>query len=398
MVPRLGGGQRCAAAVTLIGTVVPLLDAGRQFELLVQSVSDYAIYMLDPQGYVRSWNAGGQRIKGYRAEDVIGTHFSRFYTLEDAARGEPDRSLSTALAEGRFAAEGWRRRQDGTRFWASVVIEPIWQEGGLIGFAKITRDITERHEAQRLLMQTQRALLQSQKFEALGKLTLGLAHDFNNLLTVIVNSLDLIGMRPGADAQTLDLVEAGQRAADRGSLLTRQLLAFARGQYLVPERQAPNRVLARVFELLRRACHETIDLQLEPGDGLPDVHADAGQLEVALMNLVLNGRDAMPHGGRIVVASAMQRRLPPDDPNGPRRTYVALTVRDAGTGMAPEVADRASEPFFTTKPVGQGSGLGLSQVYGFATQSGGFVDLETVPGQGTAVTLLLPAIEDTDHD
>nr|WP_241093452.1 PAS domain-containing sensor histidine kinase [Xanthomonas sp.] len=380
---------------------LPLADESRQFKLLVQSVSDYAIYMLDPVGHIRSWNAGGERIKGYRADEVIGTHFSRFYTPEDAARGEPARSLATARAEGRFSAEGWRQRKDGSRFWASVVVEAIWQRGELIGFAKVTRDVTERYEAQKILQQAQRALMQSQKIEAVGRLTLGLAHDFNNLLTVIVNSLDLIGMRPDADARTHALIEVAQGAADRGTLLTRQLLAFARGQDLAPERHAVNEVVGRSLELFRRACSGTIRFEVEMDDGLPDIWVDAGQLEAALLNLVVNGRDAMPQGGRIVLSTSAKRQLVPDDPQGSHKTYVSISVQDEGHGMPPEVAERVFEPFFTTKEVGKGSGLGLSQVFGFASQSGGFVDLDTAPGRGTRVSLLLPAfedIEDIEHE
>lgn len=397
-VARFSGNLAKMGTETVIDNAGPLSHDSRQCQLLVQSVSDYAIYMLDIGGYVRSWNPGGERIKGYSAAEVLGSHFSRFYLPEDVQRDEPTRNLEIAKRQGRLAAEGWRVRKDGSRFWASVVIEPVLEFGVLVGFAKITRDITERHEAQRLLQHAQEALLHSQKTEALGRLTLGMAHDFNNLLTVMVTSLDLIALRAGEDARTRMLVEAAQTAVDRGTLLTRQLLAFARGQRLIPERHAANAVVTRSLELLRRACPAGVGLSLAFADALPDVRVDPGQLEAALLNLVFNSCDAMPGGGAIELTTAAQRRVAPSDPHGVPRAYVGIAVRDDGPGMSARVARCASEPFFTTKDVGKGSGLGLSQVYGFASQSGGFVELDTAPGCGTTVTLFLPAIEEAEHD
>ncbi|WP_249054328.1 ATP-binding protein [Xanthomonas nasturtii] len=385
-------------AETAVDSAGPLSYDSRQCQLLVQSVSDCAICMLDIAGQIRSCNPGGERLKGYRASEVLGTHFSRFYLPEDAQRDEPGRNLEIAKREGRFAAEGWRLRKDGSRFWASVVIEPVLEFGVLVGFAKVTRDLTERQQAQHLLEQAQHALLQSQKLEALGRLTLGMAHDFNNLLTVMVTSLDLIALRAGEDARTRMLIESAQTAVDRGTSLTRQLLAFARGQRLNPERHAVTAVVTRSLELLRRACPPAVGLSLQFADVLPDVRVDPGQLEAALLNLVFNSCDAMPAGGAIVLTTGALHRAAPSAPQGARRQYVTVTVRDDGPGMSAHVAQRASEPFFTTKDVGKGAGLGLSQVFGFASQSGGFVELETAPGRGTTVTLFLPAIEEAEHD
>jgi len=168
----------------------------QRFRLLVESVTDYAIYMIDRTGIVSSWNAGAQRAKGYMADEIVGQHFSRFYTEEDRAAGLPRRALHTAEVEGRFEAEGWRCRQDGTRFWANVVIDPIWDPtGSLVGFAKVTRDLSERREAQLALEKAREAFLQSQKMDAIGKLTGGVAHDFNNLLAAVIGSLELAQRR-----------------------------------------------------------------------------------------------------------------------------------------------------------------------------------------------------------
>ncbi|HEY0502818.1 MAG TPA: ATP-binding protein [Lysobacter sp.] len=367
-------------------------DEARQLSLLIGSVTDYAIYMLDADGFIRSWNPGGERIKGYSDREIVGQHFSRFYTPEDIARGEPQRGLETARSAGRFEAEGWRLRKDGTRFRASVVIDPIWQNGALIGFAKVTRDVTERYEATLRLQEAQKALVQSQKLEAIGKLTLGLAHDFNNLLTVIVNSLDLIVMRNAGDPHVRDWVEAAQRAADRGTLLTRQLLAFARGQNLAPEVHDLNALLMRSGEMYRRACGPTIRFAFELAPDLPPVEVDAAQFESAILNLVANSRDAMRTGGSIVVRTHSIVCGPPDAPDAEPRAYASVDIVDDGEGMSAEVADRATEPFFTTKEVGKGSGLGLSQVFGFAAQSGGFATLRSTPGEGTTVALCLPLL------
>ncbi|WP_345777315.1 ATP-binding protein [Lysobacter sp. MMG2] len=366
-------------------------DEARQLALLIGSVTDYAIYMLDPDGYIRSWNPGGERIKGYTDREIVGQHFSRFYTPEDVVKGEPQRGLQCARTEGKFEAEGWRLRKDGTRFRASVVIDPIWHDGELIGFAKVTRDVTERYEAQLRLQDAQKALVQSQKLEAIGKLTLGLAHDFNNLLTVIVNSLDLINLQHAQDARTGEWVEAAQRAADRGALLTRQLLAFARGQNLAPEVHDVNHLLASSAELYRRACGPSIQCAFELGEDMPQLEVDATQFEAAVLNLVANSRDALAGGGTITVRTRKVRRAPPDMPDAEPRDYLAIEVIDNGEGMSADTVERAAEPFFTTKDIGRGSGLGLSQVYGFVAQSGGFVLLRSAPGQGTTVGMHLPA-------
>ena len=374
-------------------TEVDLRYEAHQLSLLIQSVTDYAIYMLDPQGYVRSWNSGGQRIKGYSQDEIIGQHFSKFYLPEEVEKKMPESGLEAARTRGKYEAEGWRLRKDGTRFRASVVIDPIWREGQLIGYAKVTRDITERFEANSRLIDAQKALVQSQKIEAIGKLTFGLAHDFNNLLTVIINSLDMIAIRPGADARTKELVDTAMRAADRGALLTRQLLSFARGQNLVAERHDLNELLTRSMDLYRRTCGPSIEFKVDLAPGLPSVLIDAAQFEASMMNLVANSRDAMPRGGTVTLSTCLVRRAA-DDSKGPPQDFVCVRVGDNGSGMSPEVAERATEPFFTTKDVGKGSGLGLSQVFGFAAQSGGFASIESQERVGTVIQLCVPTAKD----
>lgn len=377
-----------------------LRESEERFRRLVQGVTDYAIYMLDPQGHVTNWNAGAEHIKGYLAGEIVGQHFSRFYTEEDRATDMPRRALETARTKGKFEAEGWRLRKDGTRFWASVVIDPIYDDHqALIGFAKITRDITEKKNAQEALAQTQAALFQSQKMEAVGQLTSGIAHDFNNLLTIIVNNLDLL-TRSAREPRDIRLIESAHRAAERGAKLTQQLLAFSRRQPLQPSLVSPNALIREFEPVLRRACGETTQIRLSLAPHLQSAQIDGPQFEAALLNLVVNARDAMPDGGELSIAS---KNVVLDEKDcaghgiepGP---YVAVQVADTGQGMSPETVTRAFEPFYTTKEVGKGTGLGLSQVYGFVTQSGGYVTIDSEPGKGTTVTMLLPAAQGNEEE
>ena len=366
-----------------------------QFRLLVQGVTDYAIYMLDPKGVVASWNAGAQRIKGYAPEEIMGAHFSTFYPDEERDRGEPERALETARRHGRFAAEGWRLRKCGHRFRASVVIDAIHDDDGrLIGFAKITRDITEREEAQRELELAREALFQAQKIEAIGQLTGGVAHDFNNLLMAIMSGLTLLRKRlPEDDPQITRLIDNSMQAADRGAALTQRMLAFARRQELKTERIDVPALVADMRGLLERTIGPAWRIDIDFPDRLPAVSADANQLEMALVNLAVNARDAMPDGGRICV-EGVEHEIVGEVRGLTSGRYVRLTVRDEGAGMDAETLARATEPFFTTKGVGKGTGLGLSMIHGFARQNGGMLEIESKPGKGTRAHIWLPIATD----
>jgi PAS domain S-box-containing protein len=363
------------------------------FRRLVHSVTDYAIFMVDPNGLVMSWNVGAQRMKGYRADEIVGQHFAAFYTADDRQAGEPDRALEIVRRDGKYERQALRVRKDGTTFWADVLINPICDEAGaLIGFAKVTRDVTDRVQAQQALERTRAAFVQSQKMEAVGQLTGGIAHDFNNLLTVISNGLDLLA-RPDLDPrQRTRIIESAQTASERGARLTQQLLAFSRRQPLRPQVHEVNALIRGFEAVLRRACGETIEVELALWNRPLHANIDAPQFEAALLNLVVNARDAMPKGGRLTIATARQElddgHLKDDAKPG---SYVVISIEDTGDGMSDATKARAFEPFFTTKDAGKGSGLGLSQVYGFVSQSGGWVDLQTEVGAGTQVVLHLPA-------
>ncbi|HYF60103.1 MAG TPA: PAS domain S-box protein [Burkholderiaceae bacterium] len=361
-----------------------------RFRLLVQGVTDYAIYLLDPEGHVVNWNAGAERFKGYTTDEILGQHFSRFYTEEDRATQLPRRALETALREGRFEQEGWRVRKDGGRFWASVVIDPIRDERGtLVGFGKVTRDMTERRRAQQELERTREALFQSQKMEAVGQLAAGVAHEFNNLLQVVRTRVELMRRRPsgvdgGEDAAII------RRTLQRAEDLTAHLLSVTGRRRLEPSRVALRDWLPSCTELLRPFMGGDAEIDLAVAGDLWDVQVDPGELESALLNVASNARDAMPAGGRLRIRACNERMVGAGDDGTSAREFVVLSVSDDGQGIDPEVLPRVFEPFFTTKEPGKGTGLGLSQVYGFARRSGGTVAIESAPGRGTTITLRLP--------
>ncbi|WP_239017738.1 hybrid sensor histidine kinase/response regulator [Sphingomonas aracearum] len=379
-----------------------LRESEERFRLLVQGVRDCAIYMLDPTGVVTNWNAGAEAIKGYTESEIVGQHFSRFYTEEDRQAGEPERALRVAVEEGKYDIESWRVRKDGTRFRAGVLLDPIRNEAGeLIGFAKITRDLTGKWQAQQEVERAREAMAQAQKMEAVGRLTGGVAHDFNNLLTVIRSSADLLKMPNIAPERRERYLQAISDTADRAAALTSQLLAFARRQPLRPEVFDVSERVAGMRQIIEASVGAIIEVRFdmdapdaEPGSEPRIVNADLNQFETAVLNLVVNARDAMPAGGCLTVSSRIADGLPAVRGHGASNAaFVAVRVEDSGSGIAPETLKHIFEPFFTTKGLNKGTGLGLSQVHGFAKQSGGEIDVESRIGHGTAFTLYLPLMQ-----
>ncbi len=378
-------------AEELAASTSKLEDTERRFRLLVESVTDYAIYMLDPTGTIINWNPGAQRIKGYAREEIIGQHFSLFYTEEDRQKEIPHKAIETAARAGKYEAEGWRVRKDGSRFWASAVINAIRDtDGNIVGFAKITRDLTDRRAAEE-------RLLQSQKMEGIGQLTGGVAHDFNNLLTVIIGNLEALqrhlrddALDPGRLQRSADNAMRGARRAES---VTQRLLAFSRQQPLSPESVDVGRLVSGMSDLLRRTLGEAIAVETVLTGGLWRVHADPNQLEVALLNLAVNARDAMPDSGKLTIETAnvhLDERYAAAQAEVLAGQYVLIAVTDNGSGMSPEVVAKAFDPFYTTKDIGHGTGLGLSQVYGFVKQSRGHVKIYSEVGEGTTVKIYLP--------
>ena len=368
-----------------------------QFRLLVQGVSDYAIYLLDLEGNITSWNLGAQRIKGYFANEIIGQHFSRFYTDEDRAAGLPQLALETVRKQGRFEKEAWRVRKGGSRFWAHVIIDPIRDdEGNAIGYAKITRDITERRKAEEELQKAREFSLQAQKLEAIGQLTGGIAHDFNNLLMAVLGSLELLRKRLSDDPKSIALLENAAQGAQRGTTLTKRMLAFARNYEMKKEAIDIPTLVHGMKELVERSMGPSFNMEIRFPLSLNPVEADANQLELALLNLSLNARDAMADGGDIILA-AREENISAGHRSGLKAgRYIRLSVTDTGEGMDQETLLKATEPFFTTKGVGKGTGLGLSMVHGFAEQSGGRLILHSQQGAGTKAELLLPVAKTSE--
>jgi PAS domain S-box-containing protein len=360
-----------------------LQESERSFELLVDSVTDYALYMLDPTGRVVSWNSGARRIKGYEAAEIIGKNFECFYSEQDRAAGIPAAGLRTAAREGRLETEGWRHRKDGTRFWANVIIDAIRTDGNLVGYAKITRDITERRAADTRLRQ-------AQKMEAVGQFTGGAAHDFNNLLMAILGSLEILRKRLPNDPRLLSLLDNAVQGAKRGSTLTQRMLAFARRQELKHEAVDLAHLVNNMLELLERSLGPSINIETRFPLEVVRVRTDANQLETALLNLAINSRDAMPHGGTITISVAEHSIAAGHATSLAPGAYACLTVADTGQGMDEATLARATEPFFTTKGIGKGTGLGLSMVDGLTAQSGGKLIVQSIPGRGTTMELWFP--------
>jgi PAS domain S-box-containing protein len=378
---------------------IKLADTERRFRLLVESVTDYAIYMLDPTGNVVNWNPGAKRIKGYSREEIIGRHFSTFYTPEDRTDELPKKALSLAASAGKYEGEGWRMRKDGTKFWASVVINAIKSpEGELLGFAKVTRDLTERRAAD------ERAR-QAQKMEGIGQLTGGVAHDFNNLLTIIIGNLETLQRNLGETPPPLERLRRSAENAMRGSRraesLTQRLLAFSRQTPLDPRPIDIGRLVGGLSDLLRRTLGEQVTVETVLGGGLWRANVDPNQLEVAIINLAVNARDAMPGGGTLTLETAnvyLDEHYAAAQVEVVPGQYVMVAITDNGSGMSAEVRSKAFDPFFTTKDVGHGTGLGLSQVYGFAKQSGGHIKIYSEVGEGTTIKLYFPRVHATASD
>jgi signal transduction histidine kinase/CheY-like chemotaxis protein len=330
-------------------------------------------------------------------DEIIGQHFSRFYTEEDKAAGVPTSALKQAAETGRFEAEGTRVRKDGSKFFASVVIGAIRDDkGDVVGFAKVTRDITERVQAARQFKEAEERLVASQKLDAVGQLSGGIAHDFNNLLMIVLGNLETAQRYVRQVPSNPNLIRAvanALRGAQRASSLTSRLLAFSRRQALDPKTISVNTFLNNIVDFLYRTLGEQIEIQTVGAAGLWQIEIDVNQLEAAVVNLAINARDAMPDGGKLTIEASNvfvddeYHRMNPEIMPG---QYVAISVTDTGTGMAPEVLQQAFEPFYTTKELGRGTGLGLSQVYGFVKQSGGHVKLYSEVGNGTSVKMYFP--------
>src|SRR5258706_2821333 len=346
--------------------------------------------MLDTEGNIVTGNSGAENIKGYKAAEIVGRHFSVFYNDADRQADIPARALITARQQGKWRAEGWRKRKDGGAFWASEVIDAVRDEQGtLIGFAKITRDITERRKAQLAFDKSQEQLGYLRKMEALGRLTGSIAQNFNNLLMIVSGHAQTVKRLVRNDAKGLRAVEAIEIAAKRGATLTRHMLSFSGRRQLNAE-TADLKGLVEGFGWLLNSLIVNVQLAIVIPENIWPVQIDASELELALVNMVLNSREAMPQGGSITISAENVRLPDSDSPKHLSGDFVALKITDTGSGIAAEVLPKIFDPFFTTKESTKGAGLGLSQVYGFAMQSRGSVGAKSAIGKGTEITMHLP--------
>jgi PAS domain S-box-containing protein len=365
----------------------------RHFEILIEGVVDYAIFALDKEGHVASWNSAAQKIMGYTVEEIIGKHFGIFYRPDERRAGAPNRALELAIERGKHEVEGWRIRKNGTPFFITGSVSSNRDDAGnLLGFINILRDATERRDAEEKLVQAREQLAMSQKMEAIGKLTGGIAHDFNNLLMIIGGSAQIFARL--LDPKLPRAIEAIQTAAKRGESLTRQLLTFSRHQHLSPTVVDLNASIKNMRTMIESSLRGNIVYNENIGDGVWPVKVDLAELELAIVNIAVNARDAMPNGGTFTLSV---NDVTVDQEIGDNRlqgAFLAIALSDTGTGIPPNLLSKMFDPFFTTKEVGKGTGLGLSQVYGFAHQAGGTVTAESKVGQGTTITVYLPSCAD----
>jgi PAS domain S-box-containing protein len=377
-------------SAVIVGYRDRLQGAKRHFQIFVESVSDYAIFVLDPSGHVAGWNGTAQEIIGYTSEEVVGKHFSLLYRPDERRAGVPIRALQMAIQKGRHEVEGWRIRKNGTPFFVTGVLTAIRDDNAnLIGFASVLRDATERRDTQEKLVEAREQLAMAQKMEAIGKLTGGIAHDFNNLLMIIGGNAQMF--KRLLDPKLPRAIEAIQIAAKRGESLTRQLLTFSRRQHLSPTVVDLNASIRNIRPMIESSLRGNIVYKEKISPTLWPVKVDLAELELAIVNIAVNARDAMSNGGVFTVSADNVTANNDVDQNRRSADFVAVEFSDSGAGIPPDLLSKIFDPFFTTKEVGKGTGLGLSQVYGFAHQAGGTVRADSKVGLGTAITIYLPA-------
>ncbi len=367
--------------------------AKRHFQILIEGVSDHAVFMLDTSGRIASWNGTAERVIGYTADEIIGKHYGILYRPDERRSGEPNRVLELAVKKGKCEVEGWRIKKNGSLFFVTGAVTAIRDDNGaLIGLANVIRDTTERRDTQEKLVEAREQLAMAQKMEAIGKLTGGIAHDFNNLLMIIGGSAQTF--KRLLDPKLPRAIEAIQTAAKRGESLTRQLLTFSRRQQLSPTVVDLNASIKNMRTMIESSLRGNIVYKEEIEAAVWPVEVDLAELELAIVNIAVNARDAMPNGGVFMLRVGNMAAA-----DGPAGDYdggdlVLLEFTDTGVGIPPNLLTKIFDPFFTTKEVGKGTGLGLSQVYGFVHQAGGTIKAESKVGEGTRITAYLPSCRD----
>jgi PAS domain S-box-containing protein len=372
-----------------------LAESERRYRLLLEGVRDYAIFLLDPQGRITSWNSSAERIFGLPGRAILGQHVATLARPDEAEARLNLEQIGTRGDPEHWEWAGWLSCQDGKRIWTELVITGLRNDQEARAFSVVLRDLTERHRATEVLTRTQEQLRQAQKLESIGRLAGGVAHDFNNLIMILSGYSDvLLKQLPPADPLR-DIAQQIQLTVERATGLTGQLLAFSRGQVLKPVLINLNILIHDMGKLLRSLTGEGVRVSLALAPDLWSVRVDRVQLEQVLMNLVVNAHEAMPAGGELTLStsnatSGLARAEPAEAPVG---DWVVLMVTDTGCGMDEAVKTRVFEPFFTTKK--QGHGLGLATVHGIVTQSGGHIALTSAVGRGTTIRVYLPCYQET---
>ena len=362
-------------------------------DLFLSTTEDYGVIFLDPDGRIRRWSNGAEKLFGYKAEEVEGTPAHEIFVPPDRHAGVPEVELQTAREQGRAEDERWHLRKDGSRFWASGVMIALRKDGVLRGYAKVVRDFTDRR-------QLEEAVRQTQKLESVGVLAAGVAHDFNNVLTAILGNVSLVRRRlasANVDSQVDTLLAAAERAANRAADLVKQLLNYAGKGRREMRPVDIGQVMKDALAIVQASVPKKIKLIRDIPSHTPTLEADVGQLQQLILNLVLNGAEAIgDNHGEVSVrvrdlteAELVQRYAPFPLPQGP---YTEVTVSDNGVGMDERTLQQIFDPFFTTKFMGRG--LGLAAALGIVRSHGGGIAVESEQGKGTTFTVLLP----TEHE
>jgi two-component system cell cycle sensor histidine kinase/response regulator CckA len=369
------------------------LDTERRLGDLVRESPD-GIAVVDPGGVLRSVNAAVPRMTGRAEAELVGRDFLELVDAGDAAGRAQLRKLLTTAHDRPALVEFKAARTNAPPFAVEANLSPSRAAEGPAAVQVVLRDVSQRVEAEQRQRKLEQELLDARRMEGLGRLAGGLAHDLRNMLTPIMMNVSLLRQEPGLTGERREVLDEVHDAAERSSELLAQILAFARRQILQAEVLDVNREITALEPMLRRLVREDIALALDLAPGLGPVRADRSQLSQVLVNLVANARDAMPRGGSVAVESRSVERANPREPGQPPRRYCAISVTDTGEGMSAEVRQHVFEPFFSTKGADRGVGLGLATVHGIVTQSGGLIEVESTPGQGSCFRVLLPTVLD----
>src|SRR5919112_1722371 len=361
-------------------------------DLFLSTTEDYGVILLDPDGRIRRWSNGAEKLFGYKAGEVEGTPAHEIFVPPDRHAGVPEVELQTAREQGRAEDERWHLRKDGSRFWASGVMISLWDDGMLRGYAKVVRDFTDRR-------QLEEAVRQTQKLESVGVLAAGVAHDFNNVLTAILGNVAMVRRRLAArhiDGELQDMLAAAERAGNRAADLVKQLLNYAGKGRREVQPVDICQVTKDALAIVQASVSRKITIHRDIPDDCPTIQADVGQLQQLVLNLVLNGAEAIGdnHGEvfiRVRVREVPEAELTRNYPafSLPERPYTEIEVRDTGVGMDEKTLQQIFDPFFTTKFMGRG--LGLAAALGIVRAHGGGIAVQSSPGRGTTFTVLVPA-------